>query len=157
MCVSRTLGAIPAVSDRIMKARFNSKNCKLTIIMCYVRTNELDKEGKEDWYDMLLIIGDMNAKVVSETSNFERAMGKNGCGVNNDNGERHVDFCLNKNYVIGGTIFAHREAHKLTLNLPDGRTSNQLDRIIINGKWRRSLQDVRVLAVELTFIVISIW
>ena len=71
-------------------------------------------------------------------------MGKHGCGVMNDNGERLVDFCLNNNYVIGGTIFAHRDIHKLTWKSPDGRTSNQIDHIIINGKWRRSLQDVSV-------------
>ena len=145
------------ISDRIMKARFNSKHCKLTIILCYAPTNESDTEDKEDWYeqlqqavakvpqhDMLLIIGDMNAKVGSENSSCERAMGKHGCGVMNDNGERLVDFCLNNNYVIGGTIFAHRDIHKLTWKSPDGRTSNQIDHIIINEKWRRSLQDVRV-------------
>ena len=145
------------ISDRIMKARFNSKHCKLTIILCYAPTNESDKEDKEDWYeqlqqaaakvpqhDMLLIIGDMNAKVGYDNSNCERAMGKHGCGVMNDNGERLVDYCLNNNYVIGGTIFAHRDIHKLTWKSPDGRTSNQIDHIIINGKWRRSLQDVRV-------------
>jgi len=67
------------ISDRIMKAPFNSKHCKLTIILCYAPTNESDKDDKEDWYeqlqkavakvpqhDMLLIIGDMNAKVDSE-------------------------------------------------------------------------------------------
>ena len=145
------------ISNRIMKARFNSKHCKLTIILCYAPTNESDKEDKEDWYeqlqqavakvpqhDMLLINGDMNAKVGSDNSNCERAMGKHGCGVMNDNGERLVDYCLNNNYVIGGTIFAHQDIHKLTWKSPDGRTSNQIDHIIINGKWRRSLQDVRV-------------
>ena len=118
---------------------------------------ESDKEDKEDWYeqlqqavaevpqhDMLLITGDMNAKVGAETLNCERAMGKHGCGVMNDNGERLVDFCLINNCVIGGTIFEHRDIYKLTMKSPDGRTSNQIDHIIINGKWRRSLQDVRV-------------
>ena len=37
--------------------------------------------------DMLLIIGDMNAKVGAENSNCERAMGKHGCGVMNYYGE----------------------------------------------------------------------
>ena len=37
------------ISDRIMKERFNSKHCKLTIILCYAPTNESDKEDKEDW------------------------------------------------------------------------------------------------------------
>ena len=66
----------------------------------------------------------MNAKVGAENSNSERAMGKHGCGVMNDNGERLVDFCLNNNCVIGGTIFAHRDIHKLTRKTHDGKTSN---------------------------------
>jgi len=124
-----------------MKARFNSKHCKLTIILCYAPTNESDIEDKEDWYeqlqyavakvpqhDMLLIIGDVNAKV---GSNCETAMGKHGCGVMNDNCERLVDFCLNNNYVIASTIFAHRDIPKLIWKSPDGRTSNQIDHIII--------------------------
>ena len=93
---------------------------------------------------MLLIIRNINAKVGAENSNCERAMGKRGYGVINYSGERLVDFCLNNNCVIGGTIFERRYIHKLTWKSPDGRTSNQIDHIIINGKWCRSLQDVRV-------------
>jgi hypothetical protein len=33
----------------------------------------------------------------------------------------------------------------LTWISPNGRDKNQIDHIIINGKWRRSLQDVRVM------------
>ena len=110
------------ISDRIMKARFNSKNCKLTIILCYAPTNESDKEDKEDWYEQLQQAA---AKVPQHDM-------------------LPIDYCLNNNYVIGGTIFAHQDIHKLTWKSPDGRTSNQIDHIIINGKWRRSLQDVRV-------------
>ena len=144
-------------SDRLISARFNSRHCKLTIIQCYAPTNEAEEDTKDDWYeelqhavskvpqhDMLLIMGDLNAKVGAENSNCERAMGRHGCGVMNDNGERLVDFCMNNNCVIGGTIFPHRTIHKLTWKSPDGTTINQIDHIMINGKWRRSLQDVRV-------------
>ena len=34
------------ISDRVNKARFNSKHCKVTIILCYTPTNESDKEDK---------------------------------------------------------------------------------------------------------------
>ena len=83
-------------------------------------------------------------KLVLITPTAKEPWANHGCGVMNDNGERRVDYCLNNYYVIGGTIFAHRDIHKLTWKSPDGRTSNQIDRIIINGKWRRSLQDVRI-------------
>ena len=70
--------------------------------------------------------------------------GRNGCGTINDNGESLVEMCYNNNLVIGNTIYPHKDIHKLTWKSPDGRTTNQLDYIIINGKWRRSLRDVRV-------------
>ena len=41
-------------------------------------------------------------------------MGKYGCGNINDNGERLVDLCGTNNLVIGGTMFPHREIHRLT-------------------------------------------
>jgi len=71
-------------------------------------------------------------------------MGKHGSGSINDNGERLVDFCSNNNCIIWGTIFPHKNIHKLTWKSPDGRTINQFDHIIINKKWRRSLLDVEV-------------
>jgi endonuclease/exonuclease/phosphatase (EEP) superfamily protein YafD len=72
-------------------------------------------------------------------------MGRHGVGVITDNGERLVNFCQQNDLVIGGTLFAHKEIHKLTWTSPDGRTQNQIDHIIINGRWRHSLQDVRVM------------
>lgn len=39
---------------------------------------------------MLMIIGDMNAKVGTDNANCHRAMGKHRCGDINDNGEHLV-------------------------------------------------------------------
>lgn len=145
------------INERFIRARFDSKYCKLTIIQCYAPTNEADTELKEDWYeqlqvlvskvpqhDMLLVTGDFNAKVGSSNSHFEKAMGAHGCGDMNENGGYLADFCMNNRLVIGGTIFPHKAIHKLTWTSPDGVTTNQIDHIMINGKWRRSLEDVRV-------------
>ena len=73
---------------------------------------------------MLLIMGDMNAKIGEDNTGCERVMGKHGPGARNDNGERLVDFYLNNNCTIGGTIFPHKIIHKLTWKSPDGRTTN---------------------------------
>ena len=61
------------------------KFCKLTIIQCYAPTNDSEDEVKEDWYeqlqgevakvpqhDVLLVMGNMNAKVGSDTTDRER-------------------------------------------------------------------------------------
>ena len=94
---------------------------------------------------MLVIMGDLNAKVGSDNTDAEYVMGRHGCGVKNENGERAIDLCLCNKLVIGGTIFPHKNIHKLTWKSPDGRTVNQIDNILVNNKWRRSLRDVRVL------------
>jgi len=45
--------------------------------------------------------------------------------------------------VIGGTLFQHRNIHKTTWSLLSGATKSQIDHILINRKWRSSLQDVK--------------
>ena len=71
-------------------------------------------------------------------------MSQHECGTINDNGERLIDFSGLNNFVIGGTLFAHKKIHKLTWISPNQRDKNHVDHLLISCKWRRSLQDVRV-------------
>jgi hypothetical protein len=59
---------------------------------------------------MIIVIGDFSAKVETDNINPEHAIGKHGCGIKNE----IVDFC-----VIGGTVFPHRNIHKLTWKSPE--------------------------------------
>jgi len=47
--------------------------------------------------------------------------------------------------VIGRTLFPHKTIHKLTWTSPDENNRSQIDHIMINGKWRHSLQDVQAM------------
>jgi len=71
-------------------------------------------------------------------------MGRRGLGKMNENGERFADACALNNMVIGGSVFPHKRIHKATWMSPDLITENQIDRICIAKKFRRSLEDVRV-------------
>lgn len=42
--------------------------------------------------------------------------------------------------TVGGASFLRKDIHKLTWKSPDGLTTNQIDHILINRKWGRSLQ-----------------
>ena len=85
------------INERLIKARFNSRYCKLTIIQCHAPTNDSEDDMKEEWYDqlqaavskvpqhdVLLIMGDMNAKTGSDNIDRERVMGREGCGIINE-------------------------------------------------------------------------
>ena len=126
------------------------------MLVCYAPTEDANAEVKDAFYDqlqtavqsvhahdILLILGDLNAKVGSDNTWREHVMGKHGIGTINDNGERLADFCEENNLLIGGTLFQHKHIHKTTWTSPDGTTKNQIDHVIINRRWRSSLQDVR--------------
>ena len=141
---------------RLLQARFDSKYTKLSIIVCYAPTEDADEEDKDDFYDqlqgitenvkshdMLLVIGDLNARVGRDNSGRERVLGRNGYGIINDNGDRLCSFCEENDLVVGGSVFEHRDIHKTTWNSPDGVTKSQIDHIVINGRWKSSLMDVK--------------
>ena len=144
--------------SRLIMARFESKHCKLTVIQCYAPTNQAEEVVKDEFYqrleslvarapahDMVVVCGDLNAKVGDDRTGVEHVIGAHGIGTRNENGERLVDFCSNHNLVIGGTQFRHKDIHKLTWKSNDRhQTSNQIDHFMINRKWRGSMKDVRV-------------
>ena len=41
-------------------------------------------------------------------------------------------------------LFSHKDIHKISWNSPNRCDKSQIDHLLINGKWRRSLKDVRV-------------
>ena len=145
------------ISERIISARFESKCQNTIIIQVYAPTNEAEKEVKEEFYhqlqtafnkrkgrDLIMVFGDLNAKVGSDNRNRETSMGTHGEGVINENGEMFCDFCASNGLVIGRTLFPHKKSHKLTWRSPDGTSVNQIDHVAICRTWRSSLQDTRV-------------
>ena len=145
------------ISDRIIVARFKTRTKNITFIQAYAPINKAPVERKDEFYqllsrtmeevnrsDVLIVMGDLNAKVGSNNTGREIIMGKHGVGKMNENGELFADFCLNYDLVIGGTQFSHKIVHKLTWFSNDDKTINQIDHITVNRRNRNSLLDVRV-------------
>ena len=151
----RSLTDWTPVNERIIKARFYSKHIKLTMIYLYAPTEVADDDVKEEFYtklqelvgdvhqhNMLIITGDMNAKVGSNNNCYESIMGNHGIGQRNNNGERLCEFCGTNQLVITGTLFNHKNIHTATWNSPDGTTSNQIDHILVKRKFITSVTSV---------------
>ena len=100
--------------------------------------------NKKKTRDLIMVIGDLTAKVGSDNMNREASMGTHGAGVINENGKMFCDFCASNGLVIGETLFPHKKSHKLTWRSPDGTSGNQIDHVATNRTWRSSLQDIRV-------------
>lgn len=144
------------VNERMMRVRFKCKSRNLSVIQCYVPTEDADDPTKQEFYDQLNIIqadtqkrdlkilmGDFNAKVGSNNEDIEHVIGKHGIGEMNGNGELLVELCGLNEFKIGGTLFPHKIEHKVTWVSPDSRTQNQIDHICISSKWSNTLGDVR--------------
>ena len=82
--------------------------------------------------DVIVVIGDLNAKVRNNNTNRKEEMRKFGISIINDSGERKCDFCSANGFIITGTNFPHKDIHKLTWGSPDRRTGNQIDHVLVN-------------------------
>ncbi len=99
------------ISSRLMKVRMRGKHINTTIIQCYTPTNDSDEEAKDvfyeqlqgelegsSWHNLKIIIGDLNAKVMSDKTNHNRAMGREGCGSVNDHGKQLLELCISSSH-----------------------------------------------------------
>ena len=69
--------------------------------------------------DVLFIIGDWNAKVGSQE--IPGVTGKFGLGVQNEAGQKLIEFCPENTLVIENTLFQQHKRRLYTWTSPDGQ------------------------------------
>ena len=90
---------------------------------------------------VLFIIGDWNAKVGSQET--PEVTGKFGLGVQNEAGQRLIEFCEKNALVIANTLFQQHKRRLYTRTSPDGQYRNQIDYILCSESWRSSIQSAK--------------
>ena len=93
--------------------------------------------------DIFVIIGDFNAKVGQRIGGNKGTMGDHGLGKQNEAGERLIEFCDGNNMSIMNTWFEQPKRRLYTWTSPDGKHRNQIDYILINKRWKSTINDVR--------------
>ena len=78
--------------------------------------------------DVLFITGDWNPKVGSQE--IPGVTGKFGLGVQNEVGQRLIEFCQENALVIANTLFQQHKRRFYTWTSPDGQYRNQMDYIL---------------------------
>src|SRR5574341_1500432 len=133
---------------------FKGKPFNITVIQVYARTSNAkeseverfcedlqDLLGLTPQKDVLFIIGDWNAKVGSqETSGVT---GKFGLEVENEAGQRLIEFCQENALVMANTLFQQHKRRLYTWTSPDGQHRNQIDYILCSQTWRSSIQSAK--------------
>ena len=104
----------------MISVRFQGKPFNITVIQAYAPTINAE-EAEVEWFyedlqdfleltakkDVLFIIGDWNTKVGSQE--IPGVTGKFGLGVQNEAGQRLIEFCQENALVIANT---HFQQHK---------------------------------------------
>ena len=90
--------------------------------------------------DVLFIIGDWNAKVGSQET--PGVTGKFDLGVQNEAGQRLIQFCQENALVIANTLFQLHKRRLYTGTSPDGQHQNQID-YTLGKDWKSSIQSAK--------------
>ena len=70
---------------------------------------------------MLIITGDMNAKIGSGHHDYPEYIGRYGKGTMNHNGKHAAEFALLNDLFLTNTKFKHRMCHRTTWTGPERR------------------------------------
>ena len=133
---------------------FQGKPFNITVIQVYAPTSNAEEAEVEQFYEdlqdlleltckkyVLFIIGAWNAKVGSQET--PGVTGKFGLGVQNEAGQRLIEFCQENTLVIAKTLFQQHKRRLYTWTSPDGQHQNQIDYILCSQRWRNCIQSAK--------------
>ena len=145
----------------MISVHFQGKPFNITVIQVYAPTSNTEDAEVERFYedlqdlleqtpkkDVLFIIEDWNAKVGSQET--PGVTSKFGLGVQNEAGQRLIEFCQENALVIANTLFQQHKRTLYTCTSPDGQHRNQIDYILCSQRWRSSIYSQQKQDQELT-------
>ena len=150
MVNKRVRNAVPGCNlknDRMISVHFQGKPFKITVIQLCAPTSNAE-EAEVEWFyedlqnlleltpkkDVLFTIGDWNAKPGSQET--PGVTGKFGLGIENEAGQRLIEFCQENTLAIANTLFQQHKRRLYTWTSPDGQHRNQIDYILCSQRWR---------------------
>ena len=116
----------------MISVRFQGKPFNITVIQVYAPTSNAEETEVEPFYvdlqdlleltpkkDVLFIIGDWNATVGSQET--PGVTGKFGLGMQDEAGQRLIEFCQENALVIANTLFRQHKRRLYTRISSDGQ------------------------------------
>ena len=138
----------------MISVRLQGKPFNIMVIQVYAPTSNAGEAEVERFYedlqdlleltpkkDVFFITGDWNAKVGSQET--PGVTGKFGLGMQNEAGQRLIEFCQENAQVTANTLFQQHKRRLYTWTSPDGQHQNQIDYILCSQRWRSSIQSTK--------------
>ena len=143
------------VSHRLATVRLKGAVLNVTVFSVYAQTLNAAGEFKDIYHnlqaivdctlstDLLVITGDWNARNGPEDENTRHVLGRFALSPRCDNGDRMVNFAVANHLVVTNTRFQHPRRHLVTWRSNDGRTTNQIEYILVQVRWASFVFDSR--------------
>ena len=134
----------------MISVHFQGKPLNTTLIQVYAPTSNAEEAEVERFYedlqdlleltpetDVLFIIVDWNAKVGNQGT--PGVTGKFGLGIQNEAGQRLIEFCQENALVTENTLFQQHKRRLYTWTSPDGQHQNKINYVLCSQRWRSSI------------------
>ena len=130
-------------NDRMTSVRFQGKPFNITVIQAYAPTSNTEEAEVEWFYEDLQDLPELTpqtcpflyrglAKVGSQET--PGVTGEFGLGVQNEAGQRQIEFCQKSALVIANTHFQQHKRRLYTRTSPEGQHRNQIDYILCSQR-----------------------
>ena len=142
------------ISDRVALLKISSRYVDMCLLQVYAPTSESADEELAQFYsqleegmkqcksnELLLVMGDFNAKVGSEK--VEHVIGSHGLGAMNERGRILQEWCYENELCIMNTWFQKKDEKLWTWRRADGIIKNQIDFILIQKRFFNAILDVK--------------
>ncbi len=128
----------------------------MSVVQVYAPTEDCSVSGKDESFlrlqetagrvacgDLLIAMGDMNAKVGNDTSIWGEVLGRHGEEVCNENGKRLLQFSSEHNLWNSNTWFPHKRIHKFMWECKGRQLRTLIDNFLVGKEARKQVIDVR--------------
>ena len=136
----------------MISVHFQGKPFNITVIQVYAPTSNAE-EAEVEWFcEDLQDLLELTPKKMfhyrgleckSRKSRNTWRTGKFVLGVQNEAGQRLIEFFQENVLVIANTLFQQHKRKLYTWTSPDDQHQNQIDYILCSQRWRNSIQSAK--------------
>ena len=142
--------------DRIIWVRIALGEFALNVFSVYAPQAGCTEEERDQFWSSLqeevekveenerfILGGDLNGHIGGGNEQIEQIHGGHAYGLENDGGEKIIDFSISNDMVIGNSLFHKRDEHLITYK--SGNRASQIDFLLYRRRNRNEIRNCKVI------------